>query len=130
MEFTTLAKAIEKIKDGSFITFSGMELNRAPMALIFEIARQKKKNLKIVSIPNPLATDVLIKNNCVKKAIFGFNGFSYEKGFVIAPNWRRAVENNLIEWKETDMLEIVQGLKAGAEGKKEIEVPSFENTGY
>ncbi|HLC60975.1 MAG TPA: malonate decarboxylase subunit alpha [Candidatus Nanoarchaeia archaeon] len=130
MEFTTLAKAIEKIKDGSFITFSGMELNRAPMALIFEIARQKKKNLKIISIPNPLAADVLIKNNCVREAIFGFNGFSYEDGFVIAPNWRKAIENGLIKWKETDILEIIQALKAAALGLNEIEVSSFKNTNY
>ncbi len=130
MKFTTLSKAVSRIKDNSLITFSGMELNRAPMALIFEIVKQKKKNLRIINIPNPLATDVLIKNNCVKHAIFGFNGFSYEDGFVIAPNWRKAIENNLIEWKETDMLEIVQALKAGASGLKEVEVPSMENTDY
>ena len=107
-----------------------MELNRAPMALIFEIARQKKKNLKIISIPNPLAADVLIKNNCVREAIFGFNGFSYEDGFVIAPNWRKAIENGLIKWKETDILEIIQALKAAALGLNEIEVSSFKNTNY
>jgi glutaconate CoA-transferase, subunit A len=130
MEFTTLSQAISNIKDGSLITFSGMELNRAPMALIYEIVRQGKKGLKTISIPNPLATDVLIKAGCVKHATFGFNGFSFEDGFVIAPNWRRAVENESIQWKETDPIEIVMGLKASSLGIKEIEVPGFKNTDY
>jgi len=130
MEFTTLNKAISDIGDGSFITFSGMELNRAPMALIYEIVKQGKKNLKTVSIPNPIATDVLVSGGCVKYATFGFNGFSFERGFVIAPNWRSAIEKGTIQWKETDMLEIVLALKAGAEELKEIEIPYLSNTDY
>ena len=130
MEFTTLSKAASKITDGSLVTFSGMELNRAPMALIYEIARQGKKDLRTISIPNPLPLDVLIGAGCVKRATFGFNGFSFEDGFVIAPNWKRAVENGLIEWKETDILEIVLALKAGSLGIKQIEVPQLKNTDY
>ncbi len=130
MEFTTLSKAVSKIIDGSLITFSGMELNRAPMALVYEIARQGKKNLRTISIPNPLSSDVLIREGCVRHATFGFNGFSFEDGFVIAPNWKRAVENGLIEWKETDILEIVLALKAGSLGIKQIEVPQLKNTDY
>jgi len=130
MEFVTLSKAVSSISDGSLITFSGMELNRAPMALIYEIVNQRKKGLKTVSIPNPIATDVLIFAGCVEHATFGFNGFSFEDGFVVAPNWRNAVENGSIRWKETDILEIILALKAGAKGIKEIEVPYFYHTDY
>ena len=89
MKFTTIADAVSYIKDSSLICFSGMELNRAPMALVGEIARQKKRNLRVISTPNPLPLDALIKAGCVRQATFTFNGFSFEDGFVIAPNWRR-----------------------------------------
>lgn len=130
MEFLSLKESVEKIKNNSLITYSGMQLNRAPMAIVYEIIRQNKKNLNIVSIPNPLAADLLIGAGCVKKAKLGFNGFSYEDGFIISPNWRRAVENNKIELYETDIFEILQGFKATSLGLKEIEVLGFKNTDY
>jgi glutaconate CoA-transferase subunit A len=130
MQFLRLEEAVEQIKNGSLITYSGMQLNRAPMAALFEIVRQNKKNLGIVSVPNPLATDLLIGAGCVKKVMTGFNGFSYEGGFVISPNYRRAVENGKIELYETDIFEILQGLKAASLGLREIEVMGFKNTDY
>jgi glutaconate CoA-transferase subunit A len=130
MQFLKINEAVEQIKNNSLITYSGMQLNRAPMALVYEIVRQKKKNLAIVSAPNPLAADLLIGAGCVKSAKLGFNGFSYEDGFVISPNWRNAVEQGKIEMYETDIFEILQGLKAAALGLKEIEVSGFKNTAY
>ena len=125
-----LGEAVSEIKDGSFITFSGMELNRAPMALVYGMVRQGRKGLRTVSIPNPFPTDVLIKHGCIKSAIFGFNGFSCEDGFIIPSNWRKAVEQGIIEWKETDMLEIIAALKAGASGEKFAEISGFAGTDY
>ncbi len=130
MQFLKLGKAIGKIKNNSLITYSGMQLSRAPMAALYEIVRQKKKNMNIVSIPNPLSADLLIGAGCVKNAKLGFNGFAYEDGFIISPNYRRAVENNKINLYETDIFEIVQGLKASSLGLREIEVPGFKNTDY
>jgi len=130
MKILPLHKAIEQIKNNSLIAYSGMQLNRAPIAAIHEIIRQNKKDLNIVSIPNPLAADLLIGAGCVSSAKLGFNGFSYEDGFVISPNWRKAAENKKIELYETDIFEILQGLKASSLGLKEIEVPGFKNTDY
>ena len=130
MQFLKLNQAVEQIKNGSLITYSGMQLNRAPMAALHEMVRQHKKNLSIVSIPNPLAADLLIGAGCVSSAKLGFNGFSYEDGFIISPNWRKAVEQKKIGLYETDIFEILQGLKASSLGLKEIEVPGFKNTDY
>lgn len=130
MQFLKLNEAVEQIKNNSLITYSGMQLNRAPMALLYEIVRQNKKNLDIVSIPNPFAADLLIGAGCIKNAKLGFNGFSFEDGFVISPNFRKAVENKKIKLYETDIFEILQGLKASALGLKEIEVPGFKNTDH
>ena len=130
MEFTDTENAISKIRGGSLLTFSGMELNRAPIAMVNEIVRQKKKDIRVIRIPNPLPLDILAKNNCVKSATFGFLGFSFEDGFVIAPNARRSIENGSIMWKETDILEIIQSLKSASRGLEEIELPYFFNTDY
>lgn len=130
MVITELDKAISMVPDGAFITYSGMQLVRAPMAAIFEIVRQNKKGLTIVSIPNPLVGDVLVGCGLVKKMITGFNGFLYEDGFVISPNFRKAVEQGKVELYETDVFEILQGLKAATLGEEEIEVPGFFNSDY
>jgi len=130
MRFVKVNESVKQIKNSSLITYSGMQLNRAPMALLYEIVRQNKKNLSIVSIPNPLAADLLIGAECVKSAKLGFNGFSYEGVFIISPNWRKVVENKKIKLYETDIFEILQGFKAASLGLKEIEVPGFKNTDY
>ncbi len=110
----SLADAINKVKAGSRVTLSGFQLSRAPMALIFELIRQNKRDLQIITPPNPLALDMLIAANLVASAEFGYNGFQYEHGFVIPPNWRRAIESNNIEWKEGDVYYIIQALRAAS----------------
>jgi glutaconate CoA-transferase subunit A len=110
----SLADAINEVKAGSYVTLSGFQLSRAPMALIFELIRQNKRDLHIITPPNPLALDMLIAANLVASAEFGYNGFQYEHGFVIPPNWRRAIENNSIEWKEGDVYYIIQALRAAS----------------
>jgi len=109
-----LAEAVSKIREGSLITLSGFQLSRAPMALIFELIRQGKRDLKIITPPNPLALDILIAANLVSSAEFGYNGFQYEFGFVIPPNWRRAIERGNIQWKEEDVYFIIQALRAAS----------------
>jgi glutaconate CoA-transferase subunit A len=131
MKFTTLQKAISQIEgNSSLLTFSGMQLNRAPIALVFELIRQKKKNLSLITTPNPLPVDMLIGAKLVKYAKFGFNGFSYDYGFVISPNFRNAIENNLIEWQETDIYEILQNLKASASGKEFLPLNGMQGSDY
>jgi glutaconate CoA-transferase subunit A len=109
-----LAGAVSQIKAGSLVTLSGFQLSRAPMALLFELIRQNKRDLHIITPPNPLALDMLVAANLVSSAEFGYNGFQYEHGFVIPPNWRRAIESNSIEWKESDVYYIIQALRAAS----------------
>lgn len=130
MKIIKLDDAVKKIKEGSLITYSGMQLSRPPLAIIREIIRQDIKNLSIVSIPNPLCTDMLIGAGLVRSAMLGFNGFIYDDGFVISPNYRRYVEEKKLELYETDIFEILQGLKAGSEGLEYIEVLGIKGTDY
>jgi glutaconate CoA-transferase subunit A len=126
----TKEQAIADIKDGSLLVFSGMQLNRAPIALIKEIIAQEKKGLRLVGTPNPLPIEILVKAGCASETITAFNGFSYEHGFVISPAWRGSVEKQKIRYTETDAFEIVQRLRASAMGLPFMPMVSMEKSDY
>lgn len=127
---TTLAEAVATIPDGSLVTFGGFDLNRAPMALARELVRQGRRGLRLVSPPNPLPLDLLVGAGAVASVEFGYLGFQYEHGFVVAPNVRRAIERGTLAWRERDVFEIVQGLRAAATGVPFLPIPGGEGSDY
>jgi acyl CoA:acetate/3-ketoacid CoA transferase alpha subunit/acyl CoA:acetate/3-ketoacid CoA transferase beta subunit len=118
------------IPEGALVTFGGFQLNRAPMALVFEIVRQGGGGMRAITLPNPLALDVLVGAGIVQEAEFGFNGFQYEEGFAVAPNLKRAIQNGTLRWRERDVYELVQGLRAGAMGLPFLPAPGGEGSDY
>lgn len=126
----SLQEAVAEVPDGALITFGGFQLNRAPMALVQELIRQKRRGLRITGPPNPLPLDMLVGAGAVAEAEFGFIGFQYEEGFVVAPNVRRAIEAGTIRWRERDVYEIVQGLRAAAQGVPFLPAPGVEGSEY
>lgn len=62
----TLSEAIGMINDGDMLTFSGFTIWRRPMAAIYEIVRQKKKDLHLVEVNSGTHSEVLIGAGCVK----------------------------------------------------------------
>jgi len=127
---TTIAKAIASIPDGALIAPGGFQLNRAPMALVLEIVRQGRRNLRVVSLPNPLPLDVLVAAGSVAEAEFGFLGFQFEDGFVMAPHVKQAIETQALTFRERDVYEIVQGLRAAAYGVPLLPAPGGEASDY
>jgi glutaconate CoA-transferase, subunit A len=127
---TTLKEAAASIPDGALLTFGGFDINRAPMALAMELARQDRRGLRLVGVPNPLAFDLLAGAGATNDVEFGFIGFQFEGGFAIAPNLRRAIEGGSIAWKERDVYEIVQGLRASALGLPFLPAPGIEGSDY
>ena len=128
--FLNLRDAIELIPDGALLSFGGFDMQRPPLALAAELVRQGRKGLRIVVPPAPLPLDLLIGAGVVDEAEFGFIGFQYEEGFVVAPNVRRAVESGTLRWRERDVFEIVQGLRAAASGVAYLPAPGGEGTDY
>jgi glutaconate CoA-transferase subunit A len=127
---TTIEKAVASIPDGALLTFGGFQLNRAPMALVFELVRQGRRGLRVVSVPNPLPLDVLVAAGSVAEAEFGFLGFQFEDGFFTAPHVKRAIEDGALSFRERDVYEIVQGLRAGAFGVPLMPAPGVEASDY
>lgn len=62
----TLKEAANLIKDGDMLSFSGFTIWRRPMALIYELVRQQKKNLHLFEVNGGTHTEVLAGAGCVK----------------------------------------------------------------
>ncbi len=126
----SLREAAGAIPDGALLTLGGFDINRAPMALLRELVRQRRRGLRLVGPPNPLAHDLLVGAGVADAIDFGFLGFQYEGGFVVAPNLRRAIERGTVRWHERDVYEIVQALRASAFGLPFLAAPGDEGSDY
>lgn len=65
-ERITLQEAASLIKDGDMLTFSGFTIWRRPMALVYEMVRQGKKNLHLFEVNGGTHTEVLAGAGCIK----------------------------------------------------------------
>ena len=125
-----LRAAAAAVPDGACVTLGGFQLNRAPMALLHELVRQRRRDLRVVTPPNPIALDLLVGAGLLEEAESGFLGFQYEGGFVTAPNARRAIERGALRYRERDVYEIVQALRAAAFGIPFLPAPGGEASDY
>jgi glutaconate CoA-transferase subunit A len=128
--FLSLEDAAASIPDGSLLAFGGFDLQRPPLALAAALARRGARRLRLVAIPSPLPLDLMVAAGAVEDLEFGFLGFQYEHGFVTVPHVRRAVETGSLRWRERDVFEIVQGLRAAACGVPYLPAPGGEGTDY
>nr|WP_244082606.1 CoA transferase [Desulforhabdus sp. TSK] len=62
----TLKEAAEIVKDGTILTFSGFTIWRRPMALVYELIRQKRKDLHLIEVNSGPHSEFLIGAGCVK----------------------------------------------------------------
>jgi len=78
------------VHDGDFIAFGGFGHIRVPMALVYEIVRQRKQNLVMAGKTAVHDIDILIGAGCVNKVEVAY-AFGHEmRG--LSPAGRRAVE--------------------------------------
>lgn len=61
----TLQQAAEIIRDGASLTFSGFTIWRRPMALVFELIRQKRRGLHLIEVNGGPQTEFLVGAGCV-----------------------------------------------------------------
>lgn len=96
-EFVQISEAISTIENGSTLVITGAMAN-APMSLVRELIRQGKKDLSMVLSPiGGINADMLIGAGAVKSIEFPQISLG-EYG--MAPNFRRACEEGLIETLE------------------------------
>lgn len=61
----TLQQAAELIPNGASLTFSGFTIWRRPMAIVFELIRQGRKNLHLIEVNGGPHTEFLVGAGCV-----------------------------------------------------------------
>ncbi len=92
----TVAEAVSRfVKDGSYIASGGFGHIRVAMALIYEIIRQRKRNLAIAGKTAVHDFDVLVAAGCISKCETAYS-FGHElRG--LSPASRRAVESGRVK---------------------------------
>ena len=109
-----LPAAVSSLENGALVGLGGNTLNRAPMAAVAEIIRQKKKNLHLVKTAGGMDIDLLCKAGCVSSVDAGF--ISYESEFGLAQFYRRAVQRGEVIAHEHACYTVISALRAASYG--------------
>lgn len=120
-----LEEAAATIPDGATIAPGGFMLSRAPMALVFALVRQGRRDLRVVSLPNPLPAEILVAAGAVTRVDFLFAALSLDGRVRSMPCLKRAIEEDRVEWAEHDGYRLVQALRAASMGLPFLPVPDF-----
>ena len=111
----TLQEAVNTfIKDGSHIAIGGFCTTRNPMAITYEIIRQRKKELHLYVHSNGQAFDILIGAGCVKRVELAYGGMGRFAPTCI--RFREAVQNGDIEWEDYTNYQMTLRFFAGSLG--------------
>ncbi len=110
-----LSTAIGKfVEDGCHISIGGFTINRNPMAAVYEIIRQGKKNLHLYAHSNGQGVDELVGAGCVEKLeiAYGGNGRFASTCF----RFKRSVQNGKIVVEDYSNYQMTLRFQAGAMG--------------
>ena len=110
-----LKQAIEQyVKNSSHISIGGFTINRNPMAAVYEIIRQKIKNLHLYAHSNGTGLDELIGAGCVSKLEIAYAGNG--KAAPTCIRFARAIQNNEILFEDYSNYMMSLRFTAGAMG--------------
>lgn len=102
-------ESCQTIKNGDTVAIGGLTIHRKPMSFIHELIRSRKKELNILTLGGSIDVDLLIAAGILNKIDAAYVGLEI-LGF--APNFRKAVEAKVIEFKEHTEYSIMAGLEA------------------
>jgi glutaconate CoA-transferase, subunit A len=126
--WASLAEVASVVRDGMTIATGGFMVGRAPMALIFELIRQQRAHLHLISLPNPLPAELLVAAGAIDHLEYAFGALTVAGRVRPMPCIRRAIEGGLIRWSEHDGYRIVQRLRAAAMGLPFLPAPGIESS--
>ncbi len=111
---TSLQEAVQSIQDGSLLALGGNALHRSPIAFVYELIRQKKKDLSLIKTAGALDVDLLsLKQNRFPLYMRGYIGFEM---FGLAPSYRKGVQSGEITVHEHACASVIAGLRASIYG--------------
>jgi glutaconate CoA-transferase, subunit A len=123
----TLEDAIELVRDGDTVALGGALSNREPMALVRELVRQGRRDLRLVGSAHGIDVDLLVGAGVAGTVEESYVGFEQDLG--LAPAYRRAAEGGTIEIRETCCYTLLQQLRAAEYGLPFMPVRGVAGTG-
>ena len=124
--WATLADLAGSVPNGSLVAPGGFMLGRAPMALVFELIRQGRRDLRVLSLPNPLPAEMLVAAGAASRVEFAFSALTLGGRVRPMPCLKAAIEAGTIGWAEMDGYRVVQRLRAAAMGLPFLPAPDAE----
>ena len=105
--------AVERfVHDGAQVALGGFTINRNPMAIAYEIARQRVRELHVVAHSNGQALDTLVGAGCVARIEIAYGGNGRFAPTCI--RFRRAVERGEIVVEDYSNYQMALRFLAGA----------------
>jgi glutaconate CoA-transferase, subunit A len=109
-----LAEAAGLVPDGATLSLGGFTSQRHPMAFVYELIRQQRRNLYLFGHSPGGDWDILLGAGCVKRVELAYEA---DEAFgTIGPRWRRAVQKGQVEWEDYSNFGMVTRFQAGAMG--------------
>ena len=102
------------VADGSHISIGGFTINRNPMAAVYEIVRQKIKDLHLYAHSNGQGVDELIGGGCVSKLEIAYGGNGRFAPTCI--RFKKAVKEGAITVEDYSNYQMTLRFLAGAMG--------------
>lgn len=121
-----LSEAMATVPDGATVAPGGFMLGRAPMAMIFELVRQERRGLHVISLPNPLPAEILVAAGAATKVEFLFTAITLDNRVRPMPVLKRQIEAGAIDWTEHDGYRVVQRFRAASMGLPFLPVPDAD----
>lgn len=110
----SIQEAVNMIKDGDTLTFSGFTIWRRPMAIIYEIVRQRKRNLHLIEVNSGTHGEILMGAGCVK--IWESCWIGHELYGKLGANMARKVKEGEVIVEDYSHYQMLLRLAAGAMG--------------
>jgi glutaconate CoA-transferase subunit A len=110
----SVQEAAAEIKNGDTIIIAGFTVWRKPMAIIYELVRQQKKDLHLIMANPSICVDILVGGGCLK--IWESNYCGMEIFGKIGNNFARAVQEGKLICEDYGHYHTILRLQAGAMG--------------
>jgi glutaconate CoA-transferase, subunit A len=122
----SLDEAAASIPDGAWLAPGGFMIGRAPMALVFALVRAGRRELRMISLPNPLPAEILVATGSAARIELLFGAITLANKVRNMPSLKRAIERGTISWVEHDGYRVVQRLRAASMGLPFIPAPDAD----
>ena len=111
---TTLTEAVKLIHDGDHVAIGGLQYTRTPMGVIWEIIRQRKKDLTFYKTLLSFEGDWLYVSGAMRKAVTSW--FSGGVSWGVSKIMRTYAEADPSSFEEWSLLGLSLRFRAGAMG--------------